>query len=52
MEKLRTTVQEGVFQVSTKGIFSVQMGWEKEREEGVAKEGMREACAYVRLYMC
>jgi hypothetical protein len=34
VDKLRTTVQEGDFQVSTKEVFDVQMGWERGTRGG------------------
>jgi hypothetical protein len=53
VDKLRTTVQEGDFQVSTKGIFNVQMGWERGTRGGGNKRRLQgEACADACLYMC
>jgi hypothetical protein len=47
VDQLRTTVQEGDFQVSTKEVFNVQMGWEKgkERKGGGKKGSQGGACA-------
>ncbi len=40
MDELRITVHEEDFQVSTKGVFNVQMGWEKGKErKGGGKKG-------------
>jgi hypothetical protein len=40
VDEFRTTVQEGDFQESTKGVFNVQMGWEKgKKRKGGGKKG-------------
>jgi hypothetical protein len=47
VDELRTTVQEGGFQVSKKGVFNVRMGWQKRKErKGGGKKGSQGyACA-------
>ncbi len=40
MDELHTTVQEGGFQVSTKEVFNVRIGWEKGKDrKGGSKKG-------------
>jgi hypothetical protein len=53
VDKLRFTVQEGDFQVSTKGILMCKWGGKGEREGGDSKRRLwREACADACMYMC
>jgi hypothetical protein len=54
VDELRTTVQEEDFQVSTKGVYNVQMGWERgKRGRGVAKKGHKGVRVQMPcLYMC
>ncbi len=59
MDEFCTTVQEEDFQVSTRGVFNVQTGWEKgkERKGGSTKghKGVRvqmPCCIYANKRLC